>query len=261
MDTPFKLGAFPSKPDARDFVAQVVHPEAALQFPPVYAVQNLPPVRNQQNEGTCVGHALVGILDYYEIKGKYDRQLSVRDAYAGARVIEPVDGEGSTPRSALKNAQQAGVCHEKDWPYVPQQPGSPGLFAAKHRPPNKVGAYAQVPLNALDIKANIFQRGPLLIVIPVTDGFWEPNKEGMVSLENIIRGYHAVVLVGYDDSKNAYLLRNSWGTEWGQQGYCWLPYSHPIVECWTVTANITQSPKPLPTQIDFWAWLKSVFRF
>lgn len=35
---------------------------------------------------------------------------------------------------------------------------------------------------------------------------------------------HDIILIGWDDSKSAWLLRNSWGTGWADQGYCWIAY-------------------------------------
>jgi C1A family cysteine protease len=43
--------------------------------------------------------------------------------------------------------------------------------------------------------------------------------------ENVLGG-HAVLAVGYDDSKSAVLVRNSWGSGWGLNGYFWLPYDY-----------------------------------
>lgn len=260
MSQPYKLGAVPSKPDSRDFVAQIVKPQAATQLPKVYTVPLHPPVRNQQNEGTCVGHALAGILDYHQLRLNFKRELSVRDAYEGARKVEPVEGEGAMPRAALKNAQRSGLCHEVDWPYIPHNPGQPGSAAPHNRLLNKSGAYAQIPLNTLNIKSAILQYGPLLAVVPVTDGFWTPDSNGFVYYTNPVRGYHAVVLVGYDDDRKAFLLRNSWGPDWGKDGHCWLPYHYMITECWTVTANILAELPSEPPKPDFWTWLRSLLR-
>jgi hypothetical protein len=41
-------------------------------------------------------------------------------------------------------------------------------------------------------------------------------------------GGHAVTLIGYDDSKQAFLIQNSWGTEWGLNGKFWMPYSFAL---------------------------------
>lgn len=42
------------------------------------------------------------------------------------------------------------------------------------------------------------------------------------------RGGHAMLIVGYDRKKRLFLIRNSWGTQWGIQGYCWIPYDYVL---------------------------------
>lgn len=246
------LGAVPSPADHRDFIAQALPPLQHSTLPPVHLTPNLPPVRDQGQEGTCVGHALVGILDYYENKSGWGRKLSVRDAYAGARLLEPVAGEGAQPRAALKNAQQAGVCPETDWPYIAGTAGTPSNQAESHRPPNRVGAYAQVGRTVADLRGALVHQGPLLVVIPVTDGFWTPDAHGQVTYKGAVAGYHAVALVGYDETRQAFRLRNSWGAAWGEGGYCWLPYGHPITEAWTLTAVLTAQSGPARPWWAFW---------
>ncbi len=53
------------------------------------------------------------------------------------------------------------------------------------------------------------------------------------------RGGHAVLMVGYDDSKHCWLVRNSWGEQWGEEGYFWMPYEYALhadlaADFWTV---------------------------
>ena len=45
-----------------------------------------------------------------------------------------------------------------------------------------------------------------------------------------IDGGHCIVIVGYDDSKKAWLVRNSWGTGWGMGGYCWFGYGQAGID-------------------------------
>lgn len=67
-------------------------------------------------------------------------------------------------------------------------------------------------------------------------------KTGIVPMPNKtehLLGGHAVMAVGYDDNKQTFIVRNSWGTTWGNQGYCYMPYdylSNPTLasDFWTV---------------------------
>lgn len=54
-------------------------------------------------------------------------------------------------------------------------------------------------------------------------------KTGMVPLpkpNEVSLGGHAITIVGYDDSKNSFYARNSWGLNWGLKGYFYIPYSY-----------------------------------
>src|SRR5262249_55515703 len=44
------------------------------------------------------------------------------------------------------------------------------------------------------------------------------------ALANDVDKHHAMCVVGYDDDKKAYLLMNSWGKGWGENGFCWVSY-------------------------------------
>jgi C1A family cysteine protease len=48
----------------------------------------------------------------------------------------------------------------------------------------------------------------------------------MPTPDESVLGGHAVVAVGYDDSTQRFLVRNSWGSGWGQEGYFTMPYGY-----------------------------------
>lgn len=250
--TPRHLGAVPSAPDHRDFTFA---PTAAVDvLPKSYQLSNQQPIRDQGQEGTCVGHAVAsGLLGFFESRSGWNRTLSTRDAYAGARSLEsPPPTEGTSIRDALLYAQKTGLCLEADWPYVAGQVGQPGTNAAADRPLNKVAGFAALAQDGIKA-ALVHQAAPVVICIPVTNPFFSPDSSGRVSYAGPVVGYHAVTVVGYDDAQQAYRLRNSWGASWGQGGYCWYPYTLPITEAWTATATITNAA-PAPAK-PWWAFL------
>jgi len=57
-------------------------------------------------------------------------------------------------------------------------------------------------------------------------------------------GYHAIAIVGYDDAKGAWLLRNSWGTDWGINGYCWIEYGELDNTMFYVVPDGEVKPEP-----------------
>ena len=56
--------------------------------------------------------------------------------------------------------------------------------------------------------------------------------KGPTNSTNYFRGYHCVCIVGYDDNKQAWLMKNSWGTGWGMAGYCWIGYGQSDIDTW-----------------------------
>ena len=252
----YNLGAVPSPEDPRDFqVPKSSYKVLSVSYPEKYEVLQMQGIRHQQNEGTCVAHALAnGVMGYFQrIKptkeAPYDRTLSVRDLYEGARQIEPVNGEGSYPRAALKYAQRTGVCLEEDWKYIPQEKLSESPNAYKTRQQNRVASYARVNNTINDIKSALQTYGPLLIVVPVYESFYSPDVNGLVKISGKIDGYHAICIVGWDDNLG-WKIRNSWGTDWGINGHCYIPFRYPITELWSVIPSLNNNQYEPPKQLN-----------
>ena len=60
-----------------------------------------------------------------------------------------------------------------------------------------------------------------------------PNSGVYTQVSKTVAGGHCIVIVGYDDSKQAWLVRNSWGTGWGMAGYCWFGYGQCNMDNYT----------------------------
>jgi hypothetical protein len=236
------LGALPSPPDHRDLTPRPAPPARAALLPARLDLGYQSPIRNQANDPDCVGQAVAAILEFYlRREGRLDpgRLVSPPDLYDGGRSIERPAVPGAYPRAVLKWSQREGVCLEADRrtlasPYGPD--------AQRHRPATKVGVYASITPSVLDQRTAL-QEGPLLVVLPVTAGFYAPT-EGVVHDRGSDDGYHAVVLVGYDHGREAFRLRNSWGATWGERGYAWLPYTHRITEAWSLRPALSALPPP-----------------
>jgi len=82
------------------------------------------------------------------------------------------------------------------------------------------------------MKEELLKHGPIVATMAVHQSFL--NYKGGIyhslGINDPIVGYHAVCLVGFDDEKEAWLLRNSWGRNWGIEGYCWIRYSDSEIE-------------------------------
>jgi len=154
--------------------------------------------------------------------------------YYNERVTEGTVGSdsGAQIRDGIKSVAKQGVCPETEWPY------NPAKFAQK--PPAK--AYKDALLDRAVSYQRLVQdlnqmRGCLASGYPFVFGFtvytsFESQavaKSGHVPMpapSEVQVGGHAVLAVGYDDSHQSMIVRNSWGSGWGLKGYCTMPYAY-----------------------------------
>lgn len=219
------------------------------------------PIENQKNLGSCTAHAAVGIVEYFQRRA-FSKHLegSRLFVYKATRNLMGVTGDtGAWLRNAMGSLVLCGVPEEKYWPYTDKLGAEPDGF--DREPPAFVYAVAD---NYEALKyfchdpqgSNISPAGVLESVkkyltagIPAMFGFWgfpsfnDTEVKGDIPYpckgEQAEWG-HAIVAVGYDDAKKikntrcntvtkgALLIRNSWGTAWGDNGYGWLPYDYVL---------------------------------
>lgn len=100
-----------------------------------------------------------------------------------------------------------------------------------------------------DIKGQLYQGNPVIFGIHLPKGFYDYSGGIIRNTERDPgSGGHAMVIVGYDDSKQAYRIINSWSERWGEKGYGWLSYQ-AAAELWMggyVMKVSAPPPKPQP---------------
>lgn len=244
MQTRYKLGWLPDVPDTRDI------PFAAIFRVP----RKLParadlrascsPVEDQGNLGSCTAQALVGALEFLELKSRKieNRQSKIANSFAdlsrlfvyyneraaGGTVQED---SGAMLRTGIKTLKALGVCREKLWPYeIGRFTVKPTAVCFTEAADHQVTAYQRLAdLNEM--------KACLAMGLPFVFGFavYEHVMSAAVARTGNIRlpgkgermlGGHAVMAVGYDDNAKTILWRNSWGAAWGQDGYGQMPYAY-----------------------------------
>lgn len=140
-----------------------------------------------------------------------------------------------------------GSAKETDYPYTAQD----GTCKTNISRPYKAVAWGyvdssrQIP-EVKALKNALCQYGPLSVAVRVTTAFqaytsgvFNDNDPGTVN--------HGVTLIGWDDKKDAWLIKNSWGTGWGESGYMWIAYNSNSIgygAAWVQTEEPTPTPPP-----------------
>ena len=228
------LGWLPDLPDKRDYLYGVIRPA-----PPVLPASAdlrpfCSPVENQGALGSCTANALVGALEFLEAKDKIPlKDLSRLFIYYNERVIEhtvKVDS-GAMLRDGIKTLAKQGVCSEKKWPYVISRfTKKPAATCYKEALNHQITSYQRI-LSLNEMRSCIAEGFPFVFGFTVYEAFEsdDVSRTGIVQMplpgERVLGG-HAVLAVGYDDSQKRFLVRNSWGTSWGQKGYFTMPYAY-----------------------------------
>jgi C1A family cysteine protease len=232
--TTHQFGWIPDRPDQRDHMFSAVYraiPKlpASIDLRPICS-----PVEDQSTLGSCTANALVGALEFLERKdGVPFTDLSRLFVYYNERVIEHTvaSDSGAMIRDGIKTLAKQGVCSEANWPYV--------VTKFKNKPTKACYAEAKTHIitsyqriQTLDGMRSCLAAGyPFVFGFTVYASFESSQvaKTGVVPMpakgESVLGG-HAVVAVGYKDSTKRFIVRNSWGTSWGLQGYFTMPYNY-----------------------------------
>ena len=228
-----RYGWVPDLPDHRDRLYGLVSRPSLVPLPPSVDLRpKCPPIQDQGDLGSCTAHALAGAFAFVE--GPPFKTASRLWIYFQERAIEGTiksDG-GAMLRDGIKAMAKLGVCEEDLWPYHPEKfatkPTAPCYKAAQA---HQILAYARLHTLLPDMKQCLADGFPFVFGFTVYEGFQSPatSSTGVLRMpgpgEKEVGG-HAVLAVGYDDLSQSLIVRNSWGTAWGQAGYFTMPYAY-----------------------------------
>jgi C1A family cysteine protease len=247
------FGWRPDIPDGRDLILSAPRgPNEQLPLPPRVDLRNsaMPPIWNQGNLGSCVGHAVAGMYEYLlATRGqKFNFMPSRLFIYYGAREIEGTTAidEGCYIRDAMKVLANLGVPHESNWKYVLGKFATkPSKAAYKYAQAHQALEYRRVPQQLDQLKGSLAANQPIVFGFAVYESFdsEETDRSGAMPMPaptEQMYGGHAVMLVGYDDAQQRFIVRNSWGEDWGASGYVTMPYefvtnNNYCDDFWTLT--------------------------
>jgi C1A family cysteine protease len=250
----YKLGLLPDKFDGRDILLGAHLPRLAALPLIVDNTGKMSPVRNQRDEGSCVGFAtVVGVKEYQEYfdYGEFV-ELSPRYLYQNCKLIDGnPNEEGTSIRSAMKVLAKKGVCEEYLWAYFANEPGKPKTGSDENAARFKIKQYGRL-LDLNEIRKCIATVGVAAFGIECFSGIMKTTT-GIVPMPSAFEtplGGHALCAVGYSDKEKLLYFKNSWGIEWGMSGYGRLPYKYVdkyLIDAWSSLDIDDPNPLTLST--------------
>jgi len=274
-------------PDFRDFKYSASL-RTLMTLPPLVDLRRfMPRVYDQTSLGSCTANGIGGGHQYGQIKqllpstGAADA-VAIETAisqsfvpsrlfiYYNERVMEGSVNEdaGAIIRDGMKSVANEGVCDERIWPYdVNKFKNKPTDECYKEALEHQVISYHAVNQTLDQLKGCLAEGYPFVFGFSVYESFESPAvaKTGIMVMpgrDESLLGGHAVIAVGYDDSKRWFIIRNSWGEGWGDKGYFYMPYDYITNrgladDFWTIrlvededgpTPEPPEPPKPEPPE-------------
>lgn len=243
-----KYGLIRDHLDARDKIYKVAPKTPIKDF--VDLRPEMPPVFNQLELGSCSSQAIAAAFMYDHKKQFPNEPLFTPSRlmiYYQERVLEGtvnVDA-GAMLRDGIKVINKPGVCDEKYWPYdIKKFAKKPSSNCYLDAPKNIAVSYSRLG-TAYDMKVALSNGFPIIFGMSVFESFESEQtaKTGVLPMpgpnESMLGG-HAVLCVGFSEKDQHFIIRNSWGSDWGQGGYFIMPYTYMTPQYtsdyWVVTA-------------------------
>jgi len=207
--------------------------------------QNFTYVKEQGDFSTCTCFALGSIFEYILSKNqKLDADLSERYLYYNTRIEaqkrlgkmgQPLDDSGTSFFDAIKALSVDGICSEELCKYeesnaMNEKPSEAAYTDGRTR---LVTEAKDVKLKVKDLKSALSEGYPIAVSVRIFDGFANLDhgflslpSEDEINQADGMDNNHAMVICGYSDESKVFVVRNSWGVEFGDKGYCFIPYSY-----------------------------------
>ncbi|CAF3547482.1 unnamed protein product [Rotaria socialis] len=246
---------------SKDNLRQLFHDHmiySADQLPSSVDLRSdMTPVEDQSQIGSCDHKSFIwpnlfftGAYEYITKKSDgndiaVSRLFIYYNGHAKANPATITDS-GCTMTDGIEGLEEFGVRLESVWPYdISQVNTKPSEEAYQDAAGHTITDALQVGINLNEMKSCLAQGLPFAFGLVLFKLFAKASANGIVpypGLTDIIQrsiGGHALLAVGYSDTSNSFIVRNSWGEDWGDKGYCYIPYKYMThaeycFDAWTI---------------------------
>jgi len=210
----------------------------------------LPPIRHQQTCGSCWSFSASAAVEASQalVNGSF-YDFSEQQAIDCAKKPDGTDVgscNGGWYQDVFAWLKGSGSQQEKDFPYIAKDGICPQRTPSLYMVADWDFADPASPANPsiAKIKEAICSHGAVSAIVTATDAF-NNYRSGVLAKDSSGCSRpegcpHAITLVGWDDTKNAWILRNSWGSGWGEGGYAWIDYNTDDVGHYATWVQVAQ---------------------
>lgn len=221
----------------------------------------LPLPGKQGGQGSCTAWAVgYAARAYYSIasQGRVARDFSnvPSPAYIYNSIVNKEDcAGGSRINDALSLLRDFGSASLRDYPYNPNTCAKPSPEISLRSGDFRIKGFNRLDTtndDVLDsIKGELAKDNPVILAIQTTPAFDDLGDEVYTETKSYLsrnhNGQHAITAIGYDEARQSFRLINSWGRNWGDNGFAWISYAtlrSELLQAWVMRPGL---PGPPPT--------------
>jgi C1A family cysteine protease len=195
-------------------------------------------VENQEELKSCTANAVAGAYEYLVKRHKeMEYDVSRLFIYYNARYIGNMESKdaGCYIADAIQGLKEYGACSEETYPYQKQLVNTePHQDAYDEAASFLVESVERIDNELNAWKSALAEGNPIIFGLLLFASFDNHRKKGLVPVPSeadqsrASHSGHAMLCVGYSDPDQVFIVRNSWGQNWGDGGYCYIPYKYLI---------------------------------
>jgi len=195
----------------------------------------LPPVGNQGRQGSCVSWAVGYYMKSMQEKIEHDHSYSSETIMSPAYTYNQItrgNCTGTSVEATLSILQEKGISSLSTFPYNENDCATqPGMEQDEDAEKARIGSYKGLSGSNMvaEMKSLLLEQTPIIISTTLDNQFGVIDATNLTAYRphNVVYANsrcHVMLVVGYSDTNTAFKVVNSWGTDWGDNGFVWIDY-------------------------------------